>query len=620
MKNRRFLLILVSTILLSFLLVELMWDYKIAFFTKSLEHDFPKAGDYLGFALLFLLPALLAFFLQEADNSAINKLESAFSNLQRKSYDLCMSLQPQAMLIFLGMFWIVCLGEHGFFENVTTGEYPFDPLHEGERVGYLQTFLNSNQPFKEMFVNLGFGMSVLGSLLGVKLLGFPHGLIGERFLFTLEGLLAWLGCIWILWQIAKFSFPDREIRLAAFAFASALFVMNGGSLTAPSAYFTTDFAQPLFIFQLCLVIHLLCEKTDSPATMRTWGIAFALGLSVPPGFFYSVKYGLLFLPVAAIAGLLALPRTFALAYWVGGLAGAAVSTGATLHYLGADQAATFVEGVLYWPKYWNFNLAIPLFTGANKFYFWIVQVLIVTQIMATIYLWQNFRNRATAKDFFREHSLLLFMLAVSLLFAKLILDRSDKHHFRQAALPSMFLAILLAFSWLKSLENNTRAVSGFFYRHKPMISLAIIGFMALNMHPKEAALHIKPYYKKYDMVDEKLIRPDYAQAIQEILPETQSSPCFFSMTSEGIWHYFFKKPSCTKILYPVCIIPEKEQIEAVTALETKKPMIILYSNDNAMRGGEKSVAASAPLMLYNYIHEHYEPHRKIASHWFWKRI
>ncbi len=616
MKNYRFILILISIILLEYLLKEVLWNSRASIFTQS-----PKAGDYLGYAILFLLPASLAFYLLEAKNPVINKFDEVLSSSLSRLYVWCTGLE--ALPIAIVIFWIVNLIDNGFFGNVTTGDFPFDPLHEGDRLAYLATFLNSDKPFFEINVNVGYGVSVLPVMLATKLVGAPHVLMATRFLYTAQSLLAWLGCLWILLEISKFASPDKEIQRVVFAISSAVFMMGGASIAAGSAFFTVEVIQAFIIFQLALLIRMFRKACFFSANnWWTRGEAFVVGLSTSLGIFHSVKYGMLFPMVAIVAGFLsfAFGKQFAIICWGWGAVGMAVGSALILFILGPAQLAAFIESALYWPKNWNNHLSIPLFDGANRHYFWILQVLILIQILTLIYFWQAYRNSTRIKDFFRENAFLGLVFALSILFSKFALDRSDKYHFRQAAMPATFLLTLLAISWMKLLDKNLSAVTAFFYRHKPMITVVLIGFLALNMHPKEAAKNIKPYYKKYNLSDDQLIRADYAEAIRIMMPEVQSSSCFTSMTPEGVWHYFFKKPSCTKILYMLGIISENGQMEAIKELEEKKPGIILYTNES-MRPGAKSwfTPETAPLM-YDYIHKHYQPYKTIHSHVFWKRI
>lgn len=621
MKKYRLFLIIISTVLIEYLLKEILWNSRASYFTQSLEGRYPKAGDYLGYALLFLISVSLAFYLLETKNPVINKVDEILSSWLNKLYIRCTGLE--ALPIALVIFWIVNLIDNGFFGNVTIGDFPFDPLHEGERLAYVATFLTSAKPFLELNVNVGYGVSVLPGLIAAKLVSSSHVLMAVRFIYTAQSLLAWLGCLWILLEISKVASPDKEIQRVVFAISSAIFMMGGASITASSAFFTVEVIQAFFIFQCGLLIRMF-RKAHLAYVNNWWtrGEAFVVGLSVSLGTFYSVKYGMLFPMVAIVAGFLsfAFGKQFALICWGWGAVGVIFGSVSIFFLLGPDQLAAFIESALYWPKNWNYRLSIPLFDGANRHYFWILQILILAQILTLIYFWQAYRKGTSLKEFFRENAFLGFVFALNILFSKLALDRSDKYHFCQAAFPSTFLLTLLAISWIRLLDKNLSNITAFFYRHKPMITVVLIAFMALNMHPKEAAKNIKPYYKKYSLRDDQLIRADYAEAIQVMMPEVQSSSCFTTMTPEGVWHYFFKKPSCTKILYLMTIIPEKDQLEAVKELEKKKPGIILYTNES-MRPGAKTWfnPESAPIM-YDYIHQHYQPYKTIHSHVFWKRI
>ena len=113
------------------------------------------------------------------------------------------------------MFWVLNLMEHSFFKNLVESESPFhspfDPYHEGEKIGFLYTFLGNNEALKHMFLIHGYFLEVLTSYLAYLITPENHSLMGFRVLFTLQTLMSWLGVIWIIWEMVKFATEKENI-------------------------------------------------------------------------------------------------------------------------------------------------------------------------------------------------------------------------------------------------------------------------------------------------------------------------------------------------------------------------------------------------------------------------
>jgi hypothetical protein len=105
-------------------------------------------------------------------------------------------------------------------------------------------------------------------------------------------------------------------------------------------------------------------------------------------------------------------------------------------------------------------------------------------------------------------------------------------------------------------------------------------------------------------------------AVEEMRPEIKNMECFYTLTSESGWYYFFKKPSCSRYHSLVFAIGKAATDEIIDALRSKHPEVILFSNYRSFRSFDGS--RSHP-ELYKFIYKNYRPYKLVGNHWFWKR-
>jgi hypothetical protein len=212
---------------------------------------------------------------------------------------------------------------------------------------------------------------------------------------------------------------------------------------------------------------------------------------------------------------------------------------------------------------------------------------------------------------------------LSLMTFKIALDCSDQRHFRVISLWSLFLLFVLITGWLDRLNELRRLIVQSYTTDKKIWILAIIFFLFINTHPGEAFRHIKPYWKHISMTDDDLLAKQgkpkdykYLTAVEEMRPEIQEMECFYTLTSEGIWYYYFKKPSCSRHHLAFHTIGKEASYEVVDSLRKKQPEIILFSNYRSSKYFDTSHLLPE---IYQFVYQNYRPYKLIGNHWFWKK-
>jgi hypothetical protein len=139
------------------------------------------------------------------------------------------------------------------------------------------------------------------------------------------------------------------------------------------------------------------------------------------------------------------------------------------------------------------------------------------------------------------------------------------------------------------------------------------------MHPKEAFRHVKPYWKQISTTDDGLLAAkghSYLMAVEAMRPEIQGMECFYTLTSEGDWYYYFKKPSCSRHHALIHTVGKAASDEIIAALRNKRPEVILFSN---YRSSRYFVTSHLLPEVYEFVYQNYRPYRLVGNHWFWKR-
>ena len=147
----------------------------------------------------------------------------------------------------------------------------------------------------------------------------------------------------------------------------------------------------------------------------------------------------------------------------------------------------------------------------------------------------------------------------------------------------------------------------------------LIFLLFISTNAKEAFRHVKPYWKYISTTDDSLLSEkgyDYILAVEKMRPEIDKMGCFYTLTSEGAWYYYFKKPSCSKYHSFHWAASKESYLEIIESLRSKKPGVILFSN---YYSSNRNITYHLIPEVYQFVYQNYRPYKLIGNHWFWKR-
>ncbi len=582
------------------------------------EFNYSKL-NYLQFLILFLIPGIVAIFMYRANpkimDSPFDRTAAVFTRMFRAS----IQNKEKILVVSICLFWVFSLMENAFFINLVESknpfEWPFDTYHEGEKIGFLYTFLNNEAGLQEVFMH-GYFIEILTPYLVYLIAPENYAVIGYRFLYTMQTLSSWLGVIWVIREIVSTAGANQNkvlLRLQ-FIFFSLVFVVGN------NAFLQLDYQQGFIFFQLGLILYFLRKLNNpksSPRLILT--VSFIYGFSIPTGLLYSTKFGLIYSAVFAVTVFLMFFHERYKLFLIGSLPGLFSSGAIFLLLLGwrevLEVGAVFLDLIEFFP----YRYSSPFISDGTEHYLWIPQLLIGIFIICGTYLFISLKESKDFRSFVCKNIHILILLSLSILHLKIGLDLSDQRHFRAMASPGLLLSFLLAGTWLARLNNFSSLILKSYELHKSIWILALIFVIFMNMHPKEAFRHMKPYWKYISTPDDKLLAKTgygYLNAVKAMRPEIQGAECFYTLTAESTWYYYFKKPSCSRYHSFNWAISKKARYEVIKSLRSKRPEIILFSN---YRSNRDFVLFHWSPEVYEFVYQNYRPYKLIENHWFWKR-
>ncbi len=621
MDVKRILTLVFGLALVSVATKYLVWNVNPSTRLYRVGYDYSySTGNYIQFFIMLIIPSVAAFFLYRSSFKRVDSFYDRVVEIAKEIFLVLDKNKESVLVTAIAVFWVFSLMEHGFYRNLVEDKNPFhspfDAYHEGEKVGFLYTFLDNHEALKHMFLIHGYFLEVLTSYLAYLITPENHSLMGFRVLFTLQGVMSWLGVIWITWEIAKF-IPGKENK-ALFKLQFILFSVILVSLEG--SFFELNFQQGFFFVQLGLVFYFLRKLSNSqPSSKFILGVSFLIGFSIPLGPLYSTKYGLIFSVVFIVfVFLLLFHKEYKLSLF-GSLLGVISSASIVFLVLGFEQLLELKKMFVYLIEYYPSRFSAPLLSDANEHYLWIPQLIISILIICSVQLIISFKKSQKYQSFFQENGHIVVMLFLSILTLKGALDLSNKGHFKEVASPSLLLLFALISNWLGNSANFRTFIVNSYGSHKTTWVLILVFFLAMNMHPKESFRHIKPYWKYISANDDFLIasrKYSYLEAVEEMRPEVKDMECFYTLNSEAVWYYYFKKPSCSRYHMLQWAIPKEASHEIISSLRDKQPEVILFSNYNSSRG---LVTSHLNPEVYTFVYKNYRPYKLVGNHWFWKK-
>lgn len=363
-------------------------------------------------------------------------------------------------------------------------------------------------------------------------------------------------------------------------------------------------------------------------SVRRWRWLVLTGLLGALAFFYSIDRGAYF--SAAQVGIVVLVALLARDARLAGKGLAAILAGFALGLLGIGAAFGFGElaaGI----RSTSFLFAIkdlsdgsvyptPAFPITNwKFlshYHTFPLVCLAVQILAAFI---HFHRRGWRLQGGTAEIVQLGLLVISCLYYRSALSRCDDLHYRYVS----------SFAFLGATLVLVRGLTDSPLWRRASVRWLVLALAAVPLLRFTAGLvpPVPGYFQGTSARFAELAqRPDEAflapreLAVREVLREEfREEACFFSLTSEPLWPFLLRKPSCGKFYLTWLISDRRLQEEAIAELRATMPGKILYGTPLAGDEMDGIPIAERARYLHAFVLEHYEPHREFEGWEIWRR-
>lgn len=565
--------------------------------------------DYLKYLILLLTPPLITAITFHLSPQSIHL-----------PFPLKKINTPQTWLILtliLITAWIIdqnftLVGQRGV---PSWGNLITDSFHEGEYLGFLPTFLQQEKPFLNTFFVHGFGLNALPSLIAAQLTDLDHRIALTRLLVIVENLITSLGYFWVLAEITQ-SFKFKTSRRTIWLIASLAFCI------LESTFFYIDGRRSaLFLIQLALTLRYF--RHPYPTSIFTKILPLIIGVSLPLSLLYVYDRAAYFIFIYVCISCLSLwtNRNLIKPWFVGSGIGIMISFLLLLATLGWQQISAIVDQVFYWIKYGKYISYIPLAPLHINFFTQSVGIAIIIQATGTVYLLLDLKAKNFKWRPFLEQNFVVIILGLaSVMYMRMMLDRSDHSHLTKGASITVLLGYYLILLIYQRWEPDLLKIK-FSKLHQILfaifLSLFIIAEPGFNL--AGAVTQLRKIPPELAKPDQEFIQPDYLAARRHLHSQIQQQSCFFTLTSEGLWYYLFNQPSCSKFSYLYYAKPTVAQHTVIEDLETQSPELILFQNEMWSNSIDGFSTANSNSLIYQYILQNYQPDQFIENHWFWRR-
>lgn len=576
--------------------------------------------EYIKFLILLLAPILVAFITLNIDQVLVNRCWAVTSSVVEKVSNILSSRIFFAVLT-LTLVFLWSVNKNYIFLDFTLN----DAFHEGEYLGFLPNFLTLRKPFLDSFMIHGFGLDVLTSLIANELADRSHVIVLTRFLRMTEGLIAYLGCFWIIWELILLSKFNDGSKQRVFFLLSILFIITDGIFFK---FRTNVFAgrDTLFILQLALTIKFFRIVSINEVRRKFEEIALPIfvGISIPTSVLYVYDRAAYFFLLYLLTCILAVSfGKRVLHSWLrNSILGFTISAIAFIIILGFDQVAELASQMLYWIRYGKYITFVPpppLSLNRESIVFWrYFSFAALTQVFTIFYLLLDYKKNYKSVTFWSKNCPTFILLSASLVYMRITLDRSP-----DAGSGSLVAAFLLIWLYLNAFkthfENQINQIL-----LNPLLKQWVILLVTLIIliHPALNPLLLPHKFerlsKSLKTPDIETLRQDFLESYRVLKSEIDQSSCFYTLSSEGFWYYLFNKQSCTKfsILAYAKTISAQELV--VREVEEKKPSVVLFFTGGDIVSSLTPVA-DASFIVYQYFLNYYKPYALVAGRWFWKR-
>lgn len=407
-----------------------------------------------------------------------------------------------------------------------------DFYHESEYFGNLPVFLKTNAPLLHSYFIHGIGIDGLASYWGYLLSNGENTLMMTRWVRHLQGLLAWVGSFWVIWELVQ----QSKIQSKIFAY----FILIVTFLSLNNTYYSLSIfsevhppaRQGVYAFQVALLLCALRKKS--------WVLAFLSGAFAFGGLAYNYSFGgLFFLGILGIFFLLSIYRGELKRVWIGTGAGLVAGVFLWTAFLGWEQFKAIFEQVYLLI---SFGKSVQSSQPIHFGYF--IQVAI-THALAVVLLVRKMKSpQVDASRLFQ----VLFLLPVA--FVHLDYGMHYLDHWFWSAVSSFYLLVAVAlwiYDSIPVLDKKLMSV-------KHWVTVLLCGYMIFwaysrrnDMSIGAAVERVNYYQTKLSKPDRELFPAEYLAMKEQIVPFLHNEPCLYVLRSPDImFNYLLGMISCSR--------------------------------------------------------------------------
>jgi len=503
-----------------------------------------------------------------------------------------------------------------YFGHTTYQNPPLDTFHEGETLGMAIDYQNGKIPYKDTVFLHGVFQDPLRSILAFKLFG--TSIASARFLYSIIKMITIS-----LFFLTIFAVFDFEIIAGVFS-ATLLFTTINNYYSA----IERDFSTFLCMMAVILFYNYFIKKSvkhEMPKNLLKFFClnAFLAAFFPTSSFANSIDRGFFsffgFFVFLALGFIIffknrKLFRSFTLSSIFGFLAGIIIVEIAVKGALWDFFDFTFrimpsykdlMDSFVY-SFYGRRLVPVILFSGIS---FW----------LGSRFYGDFFNNGNTgyldkARIFARNYFLEIYLFSLTLAYYRSALGRSDFGHIIDATAPLLILAVYIAVKRFIGIHwTNTRQ-----FFATTCIILAIVSITNLS---KFDAFFGKDWWKFSNSIkDEELIPQNHKKTISFLEKNLKDDQYFVTLTSEGVWYYYLKKPCPIKFPIVWFATPSFYQEEIVSEMKEKKNRIkyIIYKNNTWTNNFDFFPNEERLPIVFDYVKRNYRFCAKIDDQEIWE--
>lgn len=481
--------------------------------------------------------------------------------------------------------------------------FPFgidgDAFHEGEYVGYRQTYLAEG--FNSCMLIHGPLLNILPGVVAGPYSEDGYSIAVSRGCRSLFGLISVIGFLWVLWELARYysATPTgptfRLLVLAAISLEGLLYLNTSRTIMGP-------FRDAAFYVAVALLLCWLHPAQGS--SLRDLGIGVALGALSIVGLLVSYERGATWPAVFALGAVLGVASrgwTSSLRLVTSALIGAAASAAA----IGKDTLTEIMTQASYWAKYGDVMFAdIPDVDTLLDSPYFVAQLVVIFGTLSWV-IRDCLCRQTSLREWISELAPLLTVLLVAALTERRVLARGDLPHYQMAGMPCVLVvaALLLLLDRRSAADGRPGWLAKVSAQLERTAVMAIVVLSLMLTHPNCVPAGPMAYLTEW--APNRLKVHDKTRDI--IAAVSESGPLgpkdLYPLDSAGVWFYLTSSASPTRFHQVVYAMPASSQQEVVDDLERNQTRLILVPPESYRFDGV-ALAAMFPI-IQEYLDSHY---------------